>query len=88
MRLSLFRSRTDPFSIFESMYPELVGVDSQGVMRSKVDLFQKEAQETVALTMAQEVSPGFWVSAPPSSLRSFRLRLTSHPRHSSAWQLA
>jgi len=53
---------SDPFSAFENSYPELVAIDSQGVARSKVDLFQKEAFETMELTRAQEVSPGFWVS--------------------------
>ncbi|KAL7414584.1 hypothetical protein BDY24DRAFT_414300 [Mrakia frigida] len=52
---------TDPFSAFENSFPELVAVDSQGVPRSKIDLFQKEAYETAELSKAQEVSPGFWM---------------------------
>ena len=54
--------RPDPFTAFENSHPELIAVDSEGVQRNKTDLFRKEAVETVELTKAREVSPGFWVS--------------------------
>jgi hypothetical protein len=55
------RYSSDPFAAFENSHPDLIAVDSEGVQRNKIDLFRKEAVETVELTKAREVSPGFWV---------------------------
>jgi hypothetical protein len=56
-----FLRLTDSFKAIEAKHPNIVAIDSDGVVRNAVDLFAKEKQETTDLTTAMEVSPGFWM---------------------------
>lgn len=51
----------DSFKAIEAKHPDIVAIDSQGVVRNAIDLFAKEKRETAELTSAMEVSPGFWM---------------------------
>jgi dual specificity MAP kinase phosphatase len=54
----------EPFSKVERFCPHLVNINSQGVQTNNsrvVDLFEREAYESRAMTRATEVIEGFWV---------------------------
>ncbi|CAG8564283.1 6719_t:CDS:2, partial [Scutellospora calospora] len=51
----------EPFSIFEEEYPELVAVDSQGIIRNKIDFSEQEREEMRILTSASEISTNVWL---------------------------
>lgn len=62
---------TDRFEEFERSHPHLVAVDGWGFRRNRIDFFEREREEMVALTKASEIATNVWVrSFPP--LRAFR----------------
>ncbi|CAG8806681.1 19689_t:CDS:2, partial [Dentiscutata erythropus] len=51
----------DPFSYFEEEYPELVSIDSKGVIRNKINFLDREREEMKILTSASEISTNVWL---------------------------
>ncbi|CAG8448545.1 14285_t:CDS:2 [Cetraspora pellucida] len=51
----------EPFSLFEEEYPELVAIDSQGIIRNKIDFSEQEREEMRILTSASEISTNVWL---------------------------
>ncbi|ORY94293.1 hypothetical protein BCR41DRAFT_365418 [Lobosporangium transversale] len=52
----------DSFAIFETKYPELIAVASNGQpSRNKVDFWEQEREQMALLTRASEIAPGIWL---------------------------
>lgn len=51
----------DPFINFETYYPELVAINSQGVVVNKLDFTIREAEEMRVLTTASLIAPNVYV---------------------------
>lgn len=51
----------EPFETFEHNYPELVGVDSHGFSRNRVDFVDREREEMQRLTAASEIDQNVWL---------------------------
>lgn len=57
---------TSPFQDFESSYPNIVAVDSQGHLTGKVlDFFHQERLEMCTMTKASELGPNVWLGPTP-----------------------
>ncbi|CAG8620606.1 13292_t:CDS:2 [Dentiscutata erythropus] len=51
----------EPFPLFEEEYPELVAIDSQGIIRNKIEFSEREREEMRTLTSASEISTNVWL---------------------------
>ncbi|KAI9023023.1 protein-tyrosine phosphatase-like protein [Phycomyces nitens] len=65
----------DPFSVFESNYPELVCSDSNGIPINRVNFGEREKEEMLKMSTASEVTPNIWVGNTqdtPASTQSYQ----------------
>ncbi|RIA98714.1 hypothetical protein C1645_749074 [Glomus cerebriforme] len=51
----------DSFSFFEKEFPDLVAIDTQGIIRNKVNFLEQEREEMRLLTAASEISHNVWL---------------------------
>ncbi|SGY47307.1 BQ5605_C001g00519 [Microbotryum silenes-dioicae] len=51
----------DPFVTFEQRYPTIVGIDSNGFVRNKLNFFEREREEMRVLTQASEILHNVWL---------------------------
>ncbi|SCV74166.1 BQ2448_6598 [Microbotryum intermedium] len=51
----------EPFVTFEQRYPTIVGIDSNGFVRNKLNFFEREREEMRVLTQASEILPNVWL---------------------------
>jgi len=52
----------EPFSYFEKEFPDLISIDSQGIIRNKINFLEQEREEMRLLTAALEISTNVWVN--------------------------
>ncbi|CAG8616303.1 7314_t:CDS:2 [Ambispora leptoticha] len=51
----------DPFTVFEKDFPDLVAIDSHGVLCNKINFLDQEREEMRLLTEATEISRNVWL---------------------------
>ncbi|GAA5872276.1 hypothetical protein JCM8547_004799 [Rhodosporidiobolus lusitaniae] len=52
---------SDPFSVFERDFQQLVAIDSHGFSRNRINFFEREKEEMRVLTQASEIGENVWL---------------------------
>lgn len=60
-RAQSLASHLESFAEIQRLYPELVGIDANGVTQPSRDLWLKEAEESIRLAGASELGENIWV---------------------------